>query len=467
MKIRTRIAYLFAVIVATLILIFCIVIYYLSANYREQEFYERLREKSITITKLLYQSNPKITPQTLKLIDEQDAMLLFAEKTTVYDNNVLIYHNQASPDSIDRFVSQQVVLSRNNEIRRRNGEREFLYKYYPGTGKKLIVVVSAVDKYGLSKLAFLITILSVGWVASVVVIVVAGWVFAGNALNPIAQVVSQIEQINMATLDKGRVSTENDKDEIAQLAQTFNRMLDRLQKSFYIQKSFVANASHELRTPLTVMSGQIEVTLLHERTADEYRKILHSLREDVNSMTDLTNNLLEMAYVSSDLFTLSFEKRRMDELILQAKADLLRRRPGYEVVIDFAEAPDEEEYYELVVNERLLRNAFINLMENACKFSDDQAVKVRIFFRTEAIVLQFADKGVGISDEELPYIFEPFFRSVTASTVSGHGLGLPLTLKIIELHKGEIMVSSKVKAGTTFTVTLYRKLISQSTNNGL
>jgi signal transduction histidine kinase len=458
MKIRTRIAYLFAVIVATLLLIFSIGIYYLSADNREREFYERLREKAITTARLLYESNGNTIPQTLQLIDEQDKAALYAEEISVFDDhNNLIYHNLKSSVRIHSGILQQLSLTRDKEIKRRISDREYLYKYYVEKGKNLTIVVSAIDKYGLSKLYFLITILSICWVASVLVIVIAGWVFAGNALEPIADVISQVEQINFATLDQRRVSTENDKDEIAQLAQTFNRMLDRLQESFYIQKSFVANASHELRTPLTVMGGQIEVALFQERTKEEYKQLLHSLHEDVTGMTNLANELLDLALASSDLSASPFEKKRIDEIVLQAEADLHRKKLGYEVIVDFEEPPEEEEYLEMVVNERLLKNAFINLMENACKFSDNRTVYVKILFQKTQIVLQFTDKGIGIAPEELLYIFEPFYRSKNASNVSGYGLGLPLTQKIIDLHSGSIRVKSKLNEGTTFTVTLYKR----------
>jgi len=457
MKIRTRIAYLFAIIVASLLLLFSLGVYYLSADYREREFYERMREKAVTTARLLYESNQTITPQTLKLIDEQDKTLLIAEQITVFDDKGnLLYKNHADTVVLDKQIRRQIMQVYDQEIKQRSGNVEILYKYYPEKERNLIVMVSATDKYGLRKLSFLITILSIGWVTSVLLIVVAGWIFAGNALAPISDLIRQVEQIDSATLDTRRVSTQNDNDEIAQLASTFNSMLDRLQKSFYIQKSFVANASHELRTPLTAVSGQIEVALLQSRTDEEYQKLLHSLHEDVNGMTKLANDLLTLAQVSSDASVLLFQEKRIDEILLQAKVDLIRKNPDYTVVVDFAEAPEEEEYYTLAVNERLLHNAFLNLMENACKFSADEAVQIKMFFKKNKIILQFMDTGIGIPTDELPYIFEPFFRSRNAATVSGHGLGLPLTQKIIELHKGTLSVSSRINAGTTFTVTLFR-----------
>ncbi len=155
--------------------------------------------------------------------------------------------------------------------------------------------------------------------------------------------------------------------------------------------------------------------------------------------------------------TLSFKTARIDELLLQAEAELLKKHAGYGAVMDFPEAPEEESLFELKVNERLLKNAFLNLMENACKFSDDKKVYVRVFFRPDAIRLEFADKGIGIADTDLPYVFEPFYRSENARLFStGHGIGLHLTRKIVEAHQGEITVGSVLRLGTTFTVYLPR-----------
>ncbi len=457
MKIRNKLAYLFATMVATLLLLFSAGIYYLTARYRENEFYERLREKAITTARLLYEAKEDITPHTLNLIDQQDSTLLEGEKVTVFNSNLkLIYDSQHNQETMSDEFFRKLGRQPAGELREQQGEREFLYKLYKEPDEVLVVKVSAIDRYGLSKLNFLVGILSFGWFVSVAVIIIAGWIFAGKALEPIEDVIHQVEQIDSETLDKRRVNAGSEKDEIAQLADTFNRMLDRLQQSFVMQRSFVSNASHELRTPLTIMTGQLEVALLQNRSADEYKKILQSVLDDTKDMTELANELLDLAQASSDVYTLPFKQTRIDEVVLLAEAELLKKKPDYDVIVDFTEAPEEEELYELNANERLLKNAFFNLMENACKFSADKKVSIEIAFRPKEVVLAFSDKGVGISEEDLPYIFEPFFRSQQTRSVPGHGIGLPLTKKIVELHGGAIAVESKVNTGTCFTIILPR-----------
>jgi signal transduction histidine kinase len=466
MKIRTQLAYLFAVIVAAILLFFSIGIYYLSAGYRKTEFYERFREKAVTTARLLFEANQQITPQTLSLIDEQDSILLMGERLSVYDQNRrLLYTSKGTPEPIDSLTVSQLWQQRKwnlppdqIEVKKEQEGREFLYKLVEEGGQTLTVAVSAVDVYGLDKLGFLKWLLFGGWLLSMAVIVAAGWIFAGNVLQPISDVITQVEAIEPDNLSTRRVKAGREKDEIAQLANTFNRMLDRLQKSFFIQKSFVANASHELRTPLTIMQGQLEVAMMQNRSDEDYRLLLQSLLEDVKDMSELANELLELAYASSEASAVSFRQVRIDEVVLQAEAELLRKCPAYDVIVDFEEAPEEEELYALPANERLLRNAFENLMENACKFSADKKVQVLVSFRPEAIVLRFIDRGIGIAEKELPFIFEPFFRSETVRAVSGHGIGLPLTQKIVEMHRGEISVQSRPGEGTTFTVSLPRLL---------
>ena len=124
-----------------------------------------------------------------------------------------------------------------------------------------------------------------------------------------------------------RVNTRDSKDEIAHLAQTFNRMLDRLEEAFVIQKAFVSNASHEMRTPLTAISAQIEVTLMKAREREEYEKILYSLLDDIRQMSALTNGLLALAQSGLSDKALEMKKLRVDEILWSVRSDFLRRKP--------------------------------------------------------------------------------------------------------------------------------------------
>jgi signal transduction histidine kinase len=179
----------------------------------------------------------------------------------------------------------------------------------------------------------------VGWVSSVLMTLLAGRYFAGKALRPVSSIVRQVKGISASNIND-RLQTRNNQDELTQLAQTFNDMLARLEEAFMLQKSFVAHASHELRTPLAVITSQIEVARLHDRSSAEYQAILDSVLEEVKSMNELSNGLLEMARVNADAATIPLEAVRADELLWQARTELLKKQTDYGVDIDFEELPE-------------------------------------------------------------------------------------------------------------------------------
>ncbi|MES2730886.1 MAG: HAMP domain-containing sensor histidine kinase [Bacteroidota bacterium] len=182
--------------------------------------------------------------------------------------------------------------------------------------------------------------------------------------------------------------------------------------------------------------------------------VLQSVLEDVRNLTLLSNGLLELAQASAHVATISFKEVRMDELLWQARTELLKKYPDFIVSIDFDEMSDDEAVFILEGNEPLLKTAFVNLMENGCKFSDNRQVLVNLHVNAKFTAIRFTAKGRGIDEKDLPHIVEPFYRSETTKHIARHGVGLALTKKIISLHQGSIQVISKVFHGTTFTISL-------------
>ncbi|MES2730642.1 MAG: HAMP domain-containing sensor histidine kinase [Bacteroidota bacterium] len=451
MKIRNKLAFLFAVIVASLLLGFSVTVYFTLASYRKQAFYERLEDKAVTTAELLFDDDG-VDPHLLKLFDKKNITTLDQEEITLYDSlDRIVYDSGHDHINISKPLFQRIRSQKS--IRFRQGENEivgvlFLFDHHP-----YVVIASAVDLYGKNKLDFLALVLLIGWLLSIGIVIALGFSFAGKALQPMAEVIDQMDRITASNLNS-RVQTGNGKDEIAQLALIFNRMLARLEEAFLFQKSFVSNASHEIRTPLTAITGQIEVTLLQDRNGEEYRSVLGSVLEDVRTITHLANGLLELTQASADVSTFLFTEIRVDELLWQAQAELLKKQPGYTVAIDFDGLWDDEADCILMGSEPLLRIAFLNLMENGCKFSSDRQVGVLLKVERSRITLRFTDHGLGIEEKDLAHIFEPFYRSANAKHITGHGVGLALTARVIGLHRGRIEVASQTGQGSTFTVVL-------------
>jgi signal transduction histidine kinase len=446
MNIRTRLALLFVLLVASIMLLFCVSVYYLYDQFREQEFRQRLFEKASTIVRLR---------DDMGEVPQRDLKSMANQQVTIYDSVGTVLYNQDNQQS--RFPIKGGLL---NKISARSapylriGDTEAIgIQFISSHHKTLLVVASAYDRYGLSKLVRLREILLFGWFLSLFIVGIAGYLFASDALRPIAELITQVNAISATNIHQ-RLRIGSQHDELTDLGRTFNDLLSRLEEAFVLQKSFVSHASHELRTPLTVMMGQIEVTRLQGRTTQEYELAFDGLLDEVKNMIRLVNGLLELAQVNSDAVTLGYQPVRIDELLWQAQSHILNAKPAYQITIDFANLPSQEEELVIVGEASLLQTAFQNLMENGCKYSIDGRMAVQLLFERGQIQLTFSDLGYGIPADDLPHIFEPFYRSDSTMTINGHGIGLALTKRIIELHQGHIKVESNVGQGTTFWITL-------------
>jgi signal transduction histidine kinase len=265
--------------------------------------------------------------------------------------------------------------------------------------------------------------------------------------------VDEVEEITATNLDL-RIKEGNGKDEIAELAITFNAMLNRLEKSFDAQKEFVSNISHELRTPITAMLTELQVTVEKERSSEYYKTAIEHAISDAQKLVRLSNSLLDLAKANYDHTEIAFKEVRLDELILDARNDALHDQPDYKINIGFETEIEDDDFISVLGNEYLLKVAFINLMENGCKFSKDKESAIAISYFKDKTILRFQDHGIGMDENELSHIFTAFYRGANQQFVSGNGIGLSLTKKIINLHKGTITVTSKKGEGTTFTVEL-------------
>jgi len=444
MKIRTRLAIYFTIIVASLLIFFALAVYYFSSTYRQKEFYERLTEKAKNYGKLVIE------------VDEVSSHLMnIFDKNTAYlpNERILVYNGNNEQMFITPGASAKVNLGlltnvrRKNEIRYTEEDKECLAILYPYKNTPFVVLVSAYDKDGLNKLDNLKIILLIGSFVSVIVTMVVGWMYAGQVLSPISGVIKQVERTTVSNLTE-RINVGIGRDEISQLAMTFNGMLERIQRSFELQKSFVSNSSHELRTPLTAITGQLEVALMSKREPEEYMAVLHSILEDIKNINRLTNGLLELAHADIDVSRLKMKKVRVDELVWQSRNDLMKKDADYKINVEMPELDDDERKLQVMGSEHLLRSALINIMDNACKFSADKKVSILFKQENDMIVIEFTDHGIGISNQDIENIDQPFYRGTNAKTFAGHGLGLSLTSKIIALHKGSMVINSRLNEFT-------------------
>lgn len=447
MNIRIKLTIQFTVIIGVILLVFTLAIYYFSSSYRINDYNDRLKNRAYTTARLLL--NVKEVDETLLRIIDKNTLALNQESIFIFNENGNLIYNTSESDFNDREVLENVKEDKVYEFRQ--GEKDAIGLTYEYDKKHYIIIASAHDIYGIAKIRNLKIILIVGYILSLLISVLAGSVFAGKALAPISAVVNQVKKITITNLNL-RVDEGNKKDEIAQLAITFNQMLQRLEEAFIIQREFVSNAAHELRTPFAVMLVEIDYSLMQQRRVEQYQETLRNLSKELKKLSKLTNGLLDLAKINFNEKNFENIPLRIDELLVETCNEVQRNNIDFKPVIDFSSFPDEEEYLYIKGNEQLLKTAFKNLIENACKFSTAKQVNISLVFEKNRMEIHFRDQGIGISEEDIPNIFNPFYRGANTHFIAGYGLGLTLTRKIIHLHNGSITVQSELGKGSVFSI---------------
>ena len=452
MKIRSKLTLLFTAIIGTLLLAFALSIYFSFSNSREEEYFKLLKHTAMTKADLLLDA--KIQPSVLQLIYRHSENSLFQEEVAIYDTSFrLLYHDAVDIDKIKETKEMIDEIISKKEIRFYEGQLQAVGLLYHHNGVSYVITAAANDQYGYAKVRSLKYTLAIAFIISIILIYFASTFFSKQALKPVSDMVEKVKALSAKNLDS-RVPSGKGRDEISELAITFNEMLDRLEKSFDAQKEFISNVSHELRTLLTAMLGELQLTMSNERTNEEYKSSITHGISDVQKLVRLSNGLLDLAKASYDQTEITFKEFRLDEIVLDSRSDVLHNQITYKVDIIFEKEIENDDFISVMGNEYLLKVAFMNLIENGCKFSDDNESSIAITYLNSNSILRFQDNGIGIEEKDLPFIFDSFYRGENKKYASGNGIGLSLAHKIIKLHGGTLTVSSKVGYGTTFTVEL-------------
>lgn len=457
-NIRSRLTYQFIGLVSAVLLFFSFGVYFFSKLYLEKRFYKRLQDRAITTTTLLFDIQAADTT-VLKLVNVSDRELLTNESISVYNESLeqFIFFTHPSDTSFHQKILPLVIRNKQTTYTKFNGY-QVLGIHLTNVGKGNWVIVSAIDQNGKEALQDLQKILVVMVAIGILLLGISGWVFANRALAPVSGIIRQVNQIFPSNVKK-RVEYPNPNDEIGALVATFNQLLDRIEEALITQKMFIANVSHELKNPLTKIYSQIEIALLQKRSSEVYEKSLKSLQEDTRTLTQLTNTLLNLATVVANAENVKYTSIRLDELLWEAKSQLQKWHEEYQIVLNFTDFPDDEDALIIQGNEAAMKVVFMNLIDNACKFSDDNTAIVDFTSSSLGIAISFFNNGPVIPQSDIPYIFQPFYRSnASAQVVKGHGVGLAIVAQIIRLHKGEITVESNTK-GTIFTLTFTHSTI--------
>lgn len=450
MKIRAQITFLFTVVTALILLVFASVIYYTANESREREFYSLLKKEAVTKANLFFDAN--VNRKHLQEIYKNNRKILDEVEIAIYDTDFnLLYHDAEDIDYVKETRKMIGEILRRGEISFYQEKWQVVGIRYEFSGKSYIITATAYDHYGFTKLNRLLKDCILVFIISILFIYLAGRFFSGKVLDPVIEMTERAKVISATNLDL-RIKSNGSRDELSELANTFNEMLERLENSFESQKHFVSNISHEIRTPLAAIITELELSSDKERTREAYKAAIRDALLDARKLAHLSNSLLDLAKASYDPAEIAFKEVRIDEILLDARYQLQKANPSYRIDIHFENDFDSDNQISVNGNEYLLKVAFTNLFENGCKFSENKQSLVTVAFGQEGINLKFSDEGIGIPEDDLENIFTPFYRGKNRNFAYGNGIGLSLTRKIIDLHKGSLSVESKECRGTTFTV---------------
>ena len=449
MQIRLRLTLQFILIAAGILLASFFYIHFQFKQNLQDEFYENLRSKAYIIAEMVAGKNTQELSFEKEIpVESGQLSNAFPENISIYTlDGTRIYTFNPAPDNIRQSTLSEI--SEMGECKFENEDKKAIGILYKNrAGESFIVIAESIlDTVHLLNLR---NILYWVFVISITLVAIGGWIFARQALSPVSHIMNEVDAL-LPTDMSHRLVTSNQHDELSRLVITFNKLLDRIQNVFRLQKMFLSNISHELKNPLNVITSQVEVTLDKERTNEEYRSTLSSILSDVKELNEVVDKLMQLARINFDGSAIQFQSLRIDEMIWQSKATLLKNHPEYRINFEVVNLPEQEQSLIVQANEPLLKTAIVNLMDNGCKFSPDKNVKVSLIFPPgEAATIEIMDKGPGIREEELPMVFQAFYRSPNTSVVKGSGIGLSLVDSIIRLHHIDLKIISKLEGGTTF-----------------
>ncbi len=279
--------------------------------------------------------------------------------------------------------------------------------------------------------------------------ILIGWFVARHGMKGVERVRETALRIGRGNLDY-RVPLGGEGTEINNLASAFNNMLERIQTLIKEMREVTDNIAHDLRSPVTRIRGMAETTLLASQDINEFREMASIVVEESDRLVSMINTILEISKANSGLNDSPKERADIKKVVEDAYELFLALAEDKGIGIKL-QLPEDSLY--VLCNVSDIQRVVANLMDNAIKFTPEGGqVSISVGTDSDNAVIRITDSGIGIPKEDLPHIFERFYRGEKSRTTPGTGLGLSLAKAIINAYKGEITVESTPGKGSTFTV---------------
>ncbi len=423
---------------------FVVFIMYSITNFAFSDFYKRLELRRNLAAERMFNGERVATEWSLSYVEELNKQ---SEFIVEFDKDNHIIHNSG----FNKELWNQIDKSGTSNFK--IGNTFYSTKFYEQKGRNFILGVSAENYFYTHHLSYLRNLLIISLLLGLLFVVVVSLLVKRSFIKPISELIGEVEKIGSENLDL-RLTLHKDKGVLSKLANTFNQMLTRIETSFETQKNFVSNASHELNTPLTSIIGIADLALSKERKVEEYKQSIQKIADAAENLEKKTSALLLLARTGFENNNLNFKPVRIDQIVMDAEMTVKAINEHFHIKTDFSMLPDDSMKLKVNGSAPLLQLAISNIVSNACKYSKNRTAYVALGAFDKGVLLLIRDEGIGIPEEELSQIYDPYFRASNTTNFSGYGIGLPLARNIIKMHNGQLTVSSALGKGTTVRIEL-------------
>lgn len=450
MSIKQRITIRFGLLVATLLVLFSVFIFQTYESYRRSQMNTRLQRRALA-AQVFFQNRSEFQRTSYLTLPEQHESIFDARNKRIYSSS--------GPD--DYKITGTLLA---------NAQREETYFTYLNPqwdepkegvglsfvdeGIRYVAVVTAYDLAGRQTSRNLLVMLIAGNILSLVVIALVGFLFARQAMRPFDALIGQLD---LATVNdfSFRLTPTTPSDEAGYLAGSFNQLLSQLQTLALSQENFVAYASHEIRTPLTVVKGMLETALAYDQSLPDARQSMECALHRLDGAIDLANALLRLAEVENLKPTQLQEDINLVDTILDTVMYFGEKYPHQHIDLQLTdEFTEQSSVIRVIGNVTLLRTALINIIDNACKYSDFKPVTVSVQYQSPWVSISVNDQGIGIPATQVTDVFLPMMRAENVGGIPGFGLGLTLSKKIVDMHQGQLLVHTNPGSDTIVSLRL-------------
>ena len=427
------------------------VIYISFNSFRQNEFKERfVKRLDFSINDILVSN--EFTAGHPVVFNETADNIMLDENIMIFDFQKQLLYSTVKDHNVTWDKGLLENLDRKKTLYFEQNQAEVYAALRNIRGKNYYIITTAMDTSGQSKLVYLKYVLGFSYLLCILLIWFLSYYIIAKFLEPLENLKKEISEVTAHKLTM-QIPVKISDDEIGILAQSFNTMIVRLNDVFQSQKDFTASASHEIRTPLTRMAFQIENLIKSEKYSPETLSVLSQISKEIYQLSDLTNSLLILTKFDKENIQSVYQEVRIDEVIFDAYHKVEKNFPDLKMDFQISEKSVETVQLTILGVKSLLEIVFINLFKNAALYGENNLVTVTINESTESLIVSVLSHGKTISIPEQKRLFDPFIRGSNSQNISGSGLGLRITQRILEYHKSRITYHSKSSNQNIFQIT--------------